>query len=65
MLLGVVEAAGVSGVGSAKIWEEIAASRALRQLGHEPRIIPAIYVKPFAMSQKLESARPGSRPHLS
>ena len=22
-------------------------SRALRQLGHEPRIIPAIYVKPF------------------
>jgi transposase len=27
-------------------------SRALRQLGHEPRIIPAIYVKPFAKGQK-------------
>src|SRR6201982_1332600 len=27
-------------------------SRALRQLGHEPRIIPAIYVKPFMKGQK-------------
>ena len=27
-------------------------SRALRQLGHEPRIIPAIYVKPFVKGQK-------------
>jgi len=27
-------------------------SRALRQLGHEPRIIPAIYVKPFLKGQK-------------
>jgi transposase len=27
-------------------------SRTLRQLGHEPRIIPAIYVKPFAKGQK-------------
>jgi transposase len=24
----------------------------LRQLGHQPRIIPAIYVKPFAQGQK-------------
>ena len=27
-------------------------SRVLRQLGHEPRIIPAIYVKPFVKGQK-------------
>jgi transposase len=27
-------------------------SRALRQLGHDPRIIPAIYVKPFLKGQK-------------
>jgi transposase len=27
-------------------------SRPLRQLGHEPRIIPAIYVKPFVKGQK-------------
>jgi transposase len=27
-------------------------SRALRQIGHEPRIIPAIYVKPFVKGQK-------------
>jgi transposase len=27
-------------------------SRTLRALGHEPRIIPAIYVKPFAKGQK-------------
>lgn len=27
-------------------------SRILRQLGHEPRIIPAIYVKPFVKGQK-------------
>src|SRR6202045_2840829 len=27
-------------------------SRALRALGHEPRIIPAIYVKPFVKEQK-------------
>src|ERR1700719_3963223 len=27
-------------------------SRTLRALGHEPRIIPALYVKPFAKGQK-------------
>ena len=27
-------------------------SRALRQMGHQPRIIPAIYVKPFVKGQK-------------
>ena len=27
-------------------------SRTLRQIGHEPRIIPAIYVKPFVKGQK-------------
>src|SRR5689334_22557634 len=27
-------------------------SRALRQLGHQPRIIPSIYVKPFVKGQK-------------
>jgi transposase len=27
-------------------------SRTLRRLGHSPRIIPAIYVKPFAKGQK-------------
>jgi Transposase len=27
-------------------------SRVLRQLGHQPRIIPAIYVKPFVKEQK-------------
>lgn len=27
-------------------------SRTLRQLGHEPRIIPAVYVKPFLKGQK-------------
>ena len=26
-------------------------SRALRQLGHQPRIIPAIYVKPFVKGE--------------
>lgn len=32
-------------------------SRALRQLGHQPRIIPAIYVKPFVKgSQFIENA---------
>jgi transposase len=31
-------------------------SRALRALGHEPRIIPAIYVKPFVKGQKNHSA---------
>ena len=29
-------------------------SRARRQLGHEPRIIAAIYVKPFVKGQKNE-----------
>jgi transposase len=28
-------------------------SRSLRRLGHNPRIIPAIYVKPFAKGQKI------------
>src|SRR5215470_20036267 len=27
-------------------------SRVLRRLGHEPRIIPAIYVRPFVKGQK-------------
>ena len=27
-------------------------SRTLRALGHEPRIVPAIYVKPFVKGQK-------------
>jgi transposase len=27
-------------------------SRTLRQLGHQPRIIPAIYLKPFVKGQK-------------
>src|ERR1700758_5341051 len=27
-------------------------SRTLRQLGHQPRIIPSIYVKPFVKGQK-------------
>jgi transposase len=27
-------------------------SRTLRSLGHEPRIVPAIYVKPFVKGQK-------------
>jgi transposase len=27
-------------------------SRVLRQLGHEPRIVPSIYVKPFVKGQK-------------
>ena len=27
-------------------------SRALRQLGHQPRMIPAIYVRPFVKGQK-------------
>ncbi len=31
------------------------ASRALRQIGHEARIIPAIYVKPFVKGQKNEA----------
>jgi transposase len=33
-------------------------SRALRQLGHEPRIIPAIYVKPFVKGQKNDYTMP-------
>ncbi len=43
-------------------------SRALRQLGHEPRIIPAIYVKPFAKGQKNDyndaEAEAALRPNL-
>jgi transposase len=30
-------------------------SRTLRALGHEPRIVPAIYVKPFVKGQKNEA----------
>lgn len=33
-------------------------SRILRQLGHEPRIIPAIYVKPVVKGQNEPSRRP-------
>lgn len=33
-------------------------SRALRQLGHQPRIIPAIYVKPFVKGQKTTTTTP-------
>jgi transposase len=36
--------------GSMPQWHFV--SRALRQLGHEPRIIPAIYVKPFVKGRK-------------
>src|SRR5580692_835240 len=32
-------------------------SRALRQLGHQPRIIPAIYVKPFGTEERLQRRR--------
>jgi len=45
-------------------------SRALRQLGHQPRIIPAIYVKPFVKGQKNDYndaeaiAEAALRPHL-
>jgi transposase len=45
-------------------------SRMLRRLGHEPRIIPAIYVKPFAKGQKNDYndaeaiAEAALRPHL-
>ena len=34
-------------------------SRTLRALGHEPRIIPAIYVKPFVKGQKNDYKRCG------
>lgn len=46
-------------------------SRSLRQLGHEPRIIPAIYVKPFLKGQKNDYndaeaiAEAALRPNLS
>jgi transposase len=33
-------------------------SRTLRALGHEPRIIPAIYTKPFVKGQKNDEASP-------
>src|SRR5215475_287758 len=41
-------------------------SRTLRALGHEPRIIPAIYVKPFVKGQKNDynDAEAGLRPNL-
>src|SRR4249920_301728 len=45
-------------------------SRSLRALGHEPRIIPAIYVKPFLKGQKNDYndaeaiAEAGLRPNL-
>jgi transposase len=47
-------------------------SRVLWALGHEPRIIPAIYVKPFVKGQKndyndaeaIAEAADGPRPHL-
>src|SRR5499427_1661970 len=39
-------------------------SRTLRALGHEPRIIPAIYVKPFVKGQKNDYnvTAPGGKP---
>src|SRR5215469_16247246 len=45
-------------------------SRTLRALGHEPRIVPAIYVKPFVKGQKNDCndaeaiAEAGLRPNL-
>jgi transposase len=36
--------------------------RALRQLGHQPRIIPAIYVKPFLKGQTTTTPRQLQRP---
>src|ERR1700687_2060698 len=33
-------------------------SRVLRALGHEPRIIPAIYVKPFVKGQRTTTTTP-------
>ena len=38
-------------------------SRAPRQLGHQPRIIPAIYVKPFVKDRRTTTTTPrrGSR----
>jgi transposase len=45
-------------------------SRTLRALGHEPRIIPAVYVKPFVKGQKNDYndaeaiAEAASRPNL-
>src|SRR3954447_12843203 len=41
-------------------------SRTLRALGHEPRIIPAIYVKPFAKGQNNDynDAEAALRPNL-
>src|SRR5215813_10984731 len=42
------------------------ASRVLRALGHKPRIIPAIYVKPFIKGQKNDynDAEAALRPNL-
>src|SRR5712691_371665 len=42
-------------------------SRTLRRLGHTPRIIPAIYVKPFAKGQERcrGHRRGGSAPQLA
>ena len=40
-------------------------SRTLRALGHEPRIIPAIYVKPFVKGQKNRSPRSKSKARRS
>ena len=37
-------------------------SRALRQLGHEPRIIPAIYVKPFVKGRRTTITTPRRLP---
>ena len=37
-------------------------SRTLRQLGHEPRIIPAIYVKPFAKGKRTITTTPRRLP---
>src|SRR5215813_2090741 len=37
-------------------------SRTLRALGHEPRIIPAIYVKPFVKGQKNDYNDPRQLP---
>ncbi len=37
-------------------------NRCLRQLGHEPRIIPAIYVKPFVKGQKNDYKTPRPSP---
>src|SRR6516164_3900759 len=41
-------------------------SRALRQLGHQPRIIPSIYVKPLVKGQKNDynDAEAALRPNL-